>query len=170
MGGSRGARSINRALSVVLEHVLEMTQAIHLSGDLDWPEVSQRRARLPEALRMRYHAFPYQHEIGYAFASADLVVSRAGASTLGELPFFGLPAVLVPYPHAWRYQRVNAEWLTERGAAVTLEDGRLTRELLPTLRQLLADRDRLVQMAEQARGLSRPDAAARLAENLRALG
>jgi UDP-N-acetylglucosamine--N-acetylmuramyl-(pentapeptide) pyrophosphoryl-undecaprenol N-acetylglucosamine transferase len=108
--------------------------------------------------------------MGWALASADLAVCRAGASTLGELPFFGLPAVLVPYPHAWRYQRVNAEWLTERGAAITLRDERLEHELLAILEQLLTDRDRLAHMAEQARALSRPDAAVRLAENLLALG
>jgi UDP-N-acetylglucosamine--N-acetylmuramyl-(pentapeptide) pyrophosphoryl-undecaprenol N-acetylglucosamine transferase len=170
MGGSRGARSINRALDGILEQVLDMTQLIHLSGDLDWPWISVRRDGLPEALKARYHAFPYLHEIGYALASAELAVCRAGASALGELPFFGLPAVLVPYPHAWRYQRVNAEWLTERGAAVTMMDDRLVRELLPTLQQLLMDRDRLARMAERARVLSRPDAAARLAENLLALG
>jgi UDP-N-acetylglucosamine--N-acetylmuramyl-(pentapeptide) pyrophosphoryl-undecaprenol N-acetylglucosamine transferase len=169
MGGSRGARSINCALAAVLEQVLGMAQVIHLSGELDWPKVSEQRNGLPETLAERYHAFPYLHEMGYALASADLAVCRAGASTLGELPFFGLPAVLVPYPHAWRYQRVNAEWLTERGAATTLRDERLKDELLLVLQQLLMDRDRLGQMAQQARALSRPDAAARLAENLLAL-
>jgi len=98
--------------------------------------------------------------------AADLALCRAGASTLGELPFYGLPAVLVPYPHAWRYQRVNADWLTGRGAAVMLRDERLHDALLPTLRSLLTDRDRLDQMGACAAALSRPDAASRLAETL----
>ncbi|MGC9336021.1 MAG: UDP-N-acetylglucosamine--N-acetylmuramyl-(pentapeptide) pyrophosphoryl-undecaprenol N-acetylglucosamine transferase [Anaerolineae bacterium] len=170
MGGSRGARSINRALGGMLEQVLDMTQVVHLSGELDWPSVSRQRHELPERLKERYHAFPYLHEIGYALASADLALCRSGASTLGELPFFALPAILVPYPHAWRYQRVNAEWLTERGAALMIRDERLARQLLSTLQQLLMDRDLLAQMAERARALSRPDAAVRLAENLRSLG
>jgi len=75
----------------------------------------------------------------------------------------------MPYPHAWRYQRVNAEWLTGRGAAVQLDDERLGEELLPVLRRLLGDRARLRDMAEQMRALARPDAAARLAEELRKL-
>jgi len=169
MGGSRGARGINQALSRVLEQVLELAQVVHVSGELDWPWVTERHEVLPAALEARYHAFPYLHEMGLALAAADLAVYRAGASTLGELPFFGLPAVLVPYPHAWRYQRVNAEWLAGRGAAVVLEDERLGEELLPTLHRLLSDQVALGEMAERMRALARPDAAARLAGELRAL-
>ena len=167
LGGSRGARSINRALSGVLEHVLELAQVVHVSGELDWPRVAERYEALPAVLKPRYHAFSYLHEkIGPALAAADLAVCRAGASTLGELPFFGLPAVLVPYPHAWRYQRVNAGWLVGRGAAVHLDDERLAEELLPTLRRLLSDHAALVEMAERMRALARPDAAVRLASEL----
>ena len=170
MGGSRGARSINQALSGVLEQVLELAQVVHVSGELDWPWVAERREALPSPLQARYHAFPYLHEeMGAALVAADLAVCRAGASTLGELPFFGLPAVLVPYPHAWRYQRVNADWLAGRGAAVRLDDGRLPEELLPTLRRLLDDRAGLKAMAQRMRVLARPDAAERLAAELRAL-
>jgi len=170
MGGSRGARSINRALGGVLEQVLELAQVVHVSGELDWPWVAQRRDALPAVLKARYRAFPYLHdEMGWALAAADLALCRAGASTLGELPFFGLPAVLVPYPHAWRYQRVNADWLAGRGAAVRLDDERLPEELLPTLRRLLGDRARLGEMRERMGALARPDAAARLAAELQSL-
>lgn len=167
LGGSRGARSLNQALGGELERILELTQVVHVSGELDWPWVSERREALPAALKARYHAFSYLHEeMGPALAAADLAVCRAGASTLGELPFFGLPAVLVPYPHAWRYQRVNAEYLTGRGAAVVLEDGRLHEELLPTVSHLLGDRAALGEMAGRMRALARPDAAAHLAGEL----
>jgi len=167
MGGSRGAHSINQALSGVLEGVLELAQVIHVSGELDWPWVAQRRDALPETLKARYHAFSYLYqEMGQALAAADLAVCRAGASTLGELPFFGLPAVLVPYPYAWRYQRVNADWLAERGAAVRLDDERLAAELLPTLRRLLEDRAGLKSLAAHMQALARPDAATRLAREL----
>jgi UDP-N-acetylglucosamine--N-acetylmuramyl-(pentapeptide) pyrophosphoryl-undecaprenol N-acetylglucosamine transferase len=170
LGGSRGARSINRALSRVLEQVLERAQVVHVSGELDWPWVAERREALPPALQARYRAFPYLHqEMGTALAAADLALCRAGASALGELPFFGLPAVLVPYPHAWRYQRVNADWLAERGAAVRLDDGRLAEGLLPTLCRLLDDRARLRDMAHRMRALARPDAAMQLAAELVAL-
>jgi UDP-N-acetylglucosamine--N-acetylmuramyl-(pentapeptide) pyrophosphoryl-undecaprenol N-acetylglucosamine transferase len=170
MGGSRGARSINQALDGVLEQVLELAHLVHVSGELDWPWVAERRAALPAALKARYHAFPYLHEeMGCALAAADLALCRAGASTLGELPFFGLPVVLVPYPHAWRYQRVNADWLGGRGAAVQLDDEQLPEKLLPTLRRLLQDRAGLRRMADRMRALARPDAATRLAAELRRL-
>jgi UDP-N-acetylglucosamine--N-acetylmuramyl-(pentapeptide) pyrophosphoryl-undecaprenol N-acetylglucosamine transferase len=170
LGGSRGAGSINRALSSELEAVLELAQVVHVSGKADWSWVAERRDGLPAALKPRYHAYPYLHdEMGPALAAADLALCRAGASTLGELPFFGLPAVLVPYPHAWRYQRSNADWLVDRGAAVRLDDARLGDDLLQTLRRLINDQGALASMAANMRGVARPDAAARLAAELRAL-
>lgn len=169
-GGSRGARSINRALAGALEALLDAAQVVHVSGELDWPWVQERRKDLPEWLKPRYHAFPYLHEeMGAALAAADLAVCRAGASTLGELPLFGLPAVLVPYPHAWRYQRVNADWLVRRGAAVRLDDERIGAELVPTVLRLLNDPAVLAEMREHMQALARPDAASRLADELLAL-
>ena len=164
MGGSTGAQGINRPFGEVLERVLKLTQVIHVTGTIDWPWAQERRETLPEALRAHYHVYDYVHEMGKVFAAADLAICRAGASVLGELPFFGLPAVLVPYPHAWDYQRVNADWLAERGAAIRLEQERLDEELLPTLRRLLGDRKSLTEMAGRVRSLARPDAAQRLAD------
>jgi undecaprenyldiphospho-muramoylpentapeptide beta-N-acetylglucosaminyltransferase len=165
-GGSRGARSINRALLDILPDLLaDGVQVLHVSGTLDWPEVEARRAALPDSTH--YHAYAYlHHEMALAFAAADLVVSRAGASTLGEFPYFGLPSILVPYPHAWRYQKVNADWLAEQGAAVRLDDERLGAELLPLIRVLLNDETRLNAMRDCARALARPDGASRLAAAL----
>jgi UDP-N-acetylglucosamine--N-acetylmuramyl-(pentapeptide) pyrophosphoryl-undecaprenol N-acetylglucosamine transferase len=169
-GGSHGARSINQAVVGNLEALLREAQVVHLSGELDWPWVSDRAEGLPSELRSRYHPYPYLHEqMGAALAAADLAVCRAGASVLGELPYFGLPAVLVPYPHAWRYQRVNAAWLTSRGAAVQVVDEQLDQVLLPVVREILSHPARLDRMRHRARSLSRPDAASRLAGELRAL-
>ncbi len=166
-GGSRGARSINLALLEVLDDLLDEAQVIHVSGELDWPTVKARRERLPADRQAHYHAFPYLHdEMGLALAAADLVVSRAGASALGEFPIVGLGAILVPYPYAWRYQKVNADFLAARGAAIRLNDEDLKMKLLPTIRELLRDPARLAAMSAAARAAAVPDAAERIAAEL----
>ncbi|MEW6084749.1 MAG: UDP-N-acetylglucosamine--N-acetylmuramyl-(pentapeptide) pyrophosphoryl-undecaprenol N-acetylglucosamine transferase [Chloroflexota bacterium] len=165
-GGSKGARSINLAVLNGLRDLLVKFEIIHLSGDADWQYVKHTREQLPMELAARYHALPYLHEMGAALAAADLVVSRAGASVLGEFPLFGLPAVLVPYPHAWRYQKVNAEFLAYRGAAVILEDHRLKNELLVTLNVLLDNRNKLKSMRAAMFELSHPRAAEKIASVL----
>lgn len=169
-GGSKGARSVNRAVISVLPELLQDLQVLHLTGTLDWEEVAAARQALPENLQVSYRAFPYLHEeMGAAYTAADVILSRAGASAVGEFPVFGKPAVLVPYPYAWRYQKVNAAFLTGRGAAVMLPDEKLADELLPTVRRLFAETDRRQQMAAAMHSLAMPDAARRIAEQLRSL-
>ncbi|MGH2523756.1 MAG: UDP-N-acetylglucosamine--N-acetylmuramyl-(pentapeptide) pyrophosphoryl-undecaprenol N-acetylglucosamine transferase, partial [Anaerolineales bacterium] len=168
-GGSRGARSINRATFAALPDWLKDYQVIHLSGQLDWAEAEQAREALPENLRARYHVFPFLHQMGLALAAADLAVSRAGASALGEYPLFGLPAILVPYPHAWRYQKVNADYLAARGAAVRVNDEDLPARLATGVRALLDDPERLAAMRAASAAAAAPDAAAHIARELLAL-
>ena len=165
-GGSRGARSINRAVFKALPDWLKDYQVIHLSGQLDWQAVEQARAVLPSEQLARYHAYPFLHEMGQALAAADLVVSRAGASALGEYPLFGLPAILVPYPYAWRYQKVNADYLAGRGAALRLNDEDLPARLAGEVRALLDDPQRLAGMRAAARAAAQPGAAGRIADEL----
>jgi len=100
------------------------------------------------------------------FSAADLVVSRAGAASLGEYPLFGLPAILVPYPHAWRYQMVNARYLEQRGAAKILRDEALESHLEEQIRSLMADPEERAQMAAAMRALHKPDAAGAIARVL----
>jgi UDP-N-acetylglucosamine--N-acetylmuramyl-(pentapeptide) pyrophosphoryl-undecaprenol N-acetylglucosamine transferase len=83
---------------------------------------------------------------------------------------FGLPSILVPYPHAWRYQKVNADYLAARGAAVVMEDAKLQDELLPTIRALFKDVARYEAMRAAAKSLASPDGARRVAELLLAKG
>jgi UDP-N-acetylglucosamine--N-acetylmuramyl-(pentapeptide) pyrophosphoryl-undecaprenol N-acetylglucosamine transferase len=165
-GGSKGAHSINVAVLNNLRALLEKFELVHISGEQDWDLVEQAVAQLPTDASARYHAMPYLHEMGAALAAADLVVSRAGASTLGEYPLFGLPAVLVPYPHAWRYQKVNADYLSRRGAAILLTNERLNEELLPTLNVLMDNPNKLKAMRAAMFQLSHPHAAEKIASAL----
>jgi UDP-N-acetylglucosamine--N-acetylmuramyl-(pentapeptide) pyrophosphoryl-undecaprenol N-acetylglucosamine transferase len=151
----------------ILDQLLPDYQVIHISGQLDWETVKDHAARLSTDSTNRYRPFPYLHErMGIALAAADLVVSRAGAATLGEFPALGVPAVLVPYPHAWRYQKVNADYLAAAGAALRLDDQDMASQLLPTIQRLLGDRDTLEKMSTASRSLDRPGAAQRVVDLL----
>ncbi|MEZ4591006.1 MAG: UDP-N-acetylglucosamine--N-acetylmuramyl-(pentapeptide) pyrophosphoryl-undecaprenol N-acetylglucosamine transferase [Chloroflexota bacterium] len=164
-GGSRGAQAINRALMNILPELLQTVQIIHISGTFTWDEVDTNAKKLPKALREFYRPYPYLHEeMGHAFRAADLVVARAGASMLGESPAFNLPSILVPLAWAWRYQKVNADYLCDSGTAVQLTDETLDEQLLPTIQSLLADPDRLAQMRQAAQALDVPNGAQNLAQ------
>jgi len=157
-GGSKGARSINNALINILPKLLEDMQIIHLTGHLDWEILQEKINHLPAETTNRYQAFPYLHEVGAALAAADLIVSRAGASILGEYPLFGVPAILVPYPHAWQYQKVNAGYLAERGAAVLLRDEDLETDLYHQIQSLISDPEALSRMSQAMAALAVVDA------------
>jgi UDP-N-acetylglucosamine--N-acetylmuramyl-(pentapeptide) pyrophosphoryl-undecaprenol N-acetylglucosamine transferase len=170
-GGSKGAHSINNAVLANLPGLIELAQVIHITGELDWSGVEIKKKELSTTQSARYHAFPYLHEeMGAALASADLAVSRAGASTLGEYPLFGLPAVLIPYPHAWRYQKINATYLVQHGAAVMLDDNKLSEQLLPTVSDLLGQPQKLASMRLAMQNLSHPEAAKEIGRQILALG
>ena len=169
-GGSKGAQTINRSVIAILPDLLTQVQVLHISGQTDWPTVQAVRSGLAADLAERYHPYPFLYEeMGAALAAADLALSRAGASTLAEYPLFGLPAVLVPYPYAWRYQKVNAGYLQDHGAAILLPDEDMPARLLPTLQELLADPERLAAMRQAMRQLAQPNAAVEIANLLRGL-
>jgi undecaprenyldiphospho-muramoylpentapeptide beta-N-acetylglucosaminyltransferase len=166
-GGSRGAHAINTLISAIAPELLARgVQIIHVTGKLDWEQVQAAHAQLSAAQQADYRIFPYMPDIERAFAAADLVISRAGAATLAEYPEHALPAILVPYPYAWRYQRVNADWLVERGAAIRLDEDRLAAELLPLIRDLLDDPARLESMRAAMAALKHSDGAENIARLL----
>jgi undecaprenyldiphospho-muramoylpentapeptide beta-N-acetylglucosaminyltransferase len=166
-GGSRGSRSINTAfVDIASELIAQGVQILHISGRLDWDQVEADHAALTENERAQYQIFSFLPDIGQAFAAADLVISRAGAATLAEYPELSLPAILVPYPYTWRYQKVNADWLVERGAAIRLDDERLEEELLPTILALFAEPQKLNMMRSSMAALKRSDGAENIARLL----
>jgi UDP-N-acetylglucosamine--N-acetylmuramyl-(pentapeptide) pyrophosphoryl-undecaprenol N-acetylglucosamine transferase len=170
LGGSRGARSLNRAVVSNLAALLELAHVVHISGSLDAPWVLRAADGLPAAQRARYHPFRYLHaEMPAALVAADLVVARAGASTLGEFPAAGLPSVLVPYPYSGQHQQPNAAYLARHGAARVLADGDLEDQFLSVVSSLLNDPSGLADMARAARALARPEAASNLVAEIEAL-
>lgn len=161
-GGSKGSRNINIAIIDFLPRLLEHdVQVIHVTGELDWSRAEGLKGTTD------YYPFPYLHEdMGLAMAAADIAVCRSGASTLGELPYFGLASILVPLTFAWRYQKVNADYLVKHGAAVMVEDEKMSEQLLSVLRDLLDNPAKLTQMQQQAATLAQPDAAWKIAQVL----
>jgi len=162
-GGSRGAHSLNLAMAAALPALSALEphpQIVHQTGPADEAEV-----------REAYRKFEGNHEVHsfidnmpQHFADADLIVCRAGASTVSELCAAGRPAILVPYPHATNdHQRYNAESLVQAGAASLLPDDQLE-QLGATIAQLLDDPSRLTRMAQAARDLARPQATAAIAD------
>jgi UDP-N-acetylglucosamine--N-acetylmuramyl-(pentapeptide) pyrophosphoryl-undecaprenol N-acetylglucosamine transferase len=165
-GASQGARTVNEALLRVWPefHALQPEwQLLHLTGSAD--EAAVRRGYEQAGAPARVLAFT--HEMPLALAAADLVISRAGASTLAELTALGRPSILLPYPyHRDQHQRHNAEVLVEAGAALCLEDRREPAAnagpLLAALRAC-APHEARERMSAAARRLGRIDAAERVA-------
>ncbi|HLE81564.1 MAG TPA: UDP-N-acetylglucosamine--N-acetylmuramyl-(pentapeptide) pyrophosphoryl-undecaprenol N-acetylglucosamine transferase, partial [Dehalococcoidia bacterium] len=142
-GGSQGAHSINQEIARHLPQLLAQSQVVHICGEGDASWLTDQRDRLVERLRDRYHLYPYLYDgVADLMAAADLAVSRAGASVLGEFTVAGLPSVLVPYPYAGAHQRHNAAYLAEASAAVMLPEAHLS-ELVPLVIDLLKDEARL---------------------------
>ncbi len=173
-GGSRGARSINRAIAALLPHLVQWAQILHVcgrEGDEQW--LREAHERLEPALAARYHLFPYLHSdaarsMATAFGAADLAVCRAGASTMAELPAAGIGAVLIPLTAV--KQEYNAQALASRGAAISIADEAMLGSADPAagplwtaLKRLLTDPSARQSMAIRSASLAQPNAAARLA-------
>lgn len=159
-GASSGSRDLNRAVARHLPQFLALCEVVHTSGPAFEDELRRLAERVPESLRPRYHLYGYLDDMPAAMAAADLAVMRSGASTLGELPAAGLPAVLVPGPFS--DQERNARYLHEQGAALVLPNDELD-TLFAVVRSLFTDPARLAAMRRAMSALARPDAAERLA-------
>lgn len=171
-GGSQGARSLNKVIAnpMALRRLLAGAQLVHISGYLDaeWTQAVYRA--LSPACQARYHLYPYlSTEMPDAFAAADLIICRAGASILGEIPAVGVPAILVPYPHSGAHQWANAHYLANQGAAIIIADTEVETKLVETALELLNDPQKRSQMSTASRQLAHPGAARAVAVELEEL-
>ncbi|HEX7492042.1 MAG TPA: UDP-N-acetylglucosamine--N-acetylmuramyl-(pentapeptide) pyrophosphoryl-undecaprenol N-acetylglucosamine transferase [Candidatus Limnocylindrales bacterium] len=164
-GGSQAVRRFNSAVAEALPRLIEKARVIHVTGDAGYAEAAAGREALPEEMRGRYRPEEFlNEEMTLALASADLVVGRAGSSTLAEVAAFGLPMVVVPYPHAAGHQRRNAEEMVRSGAARLVEDADFDASALLIAAAIVDDPNEHDAMAAAARVLARPGAADAVAE------
>lgn len=169
-GGSRGARSINRAMIEVLRNVARYPQVqfLHATGKNEYEDVVTRLEAAGVVLADCPHiqVKPYLYNMPQAMAIADLAVFRAGATGIAELTAKGIPAVLIPYPYAAEnHQEYNARALEEAGAARMILNRDLTAERLTSvLTELLSEDAKLERMARASRAMGRPQAADTIAD------
>lgn len=162
MGGSQGARRINDAVVGAVRRLLEGDEELtltHACGERDAPWVLPVQAALPEPVRRRYTVAPFFDDIAERIAAADLVVMRAGGSSLAEVSALGRPMILVPYPFANRHQHDNAAFYREAGAAVVVADEELSAaRLRGEVEALVADVSRWRAMAAASAATGRRQA------------
>lgn len=165
-GGSLGASRINRAVVGSARALVERhgAQIVLIAGRAHASALAEEAVR--DGIPMRVLDFVERMDLVYA--AADVVVCRSGATTCAEVAVAGVPAILVPYPHATAdHQRANAGALAGSGAAIVVDDSLLTPDRLSSeVSGLLVDRARREAMARAAASVGRPDAAARLADLL----
>lgn len=166
LGGSQGARALNERLPAALARLPAAARPCV------WHQCGQHHVDVAGAAYrdagIEAEVVPFIDAMAEAYGWADLVVGRAGAMSVWELAAAGVPALLVPFPHAVDdHQTANARWLENAGAAVVLQERDLDcAGLARTLAGLLADRDALAKRAGRARALARPDAARRVADTV----
>ena len=168
-GGSRGASSLNRALSGALPHLARVPQ-LQILWQTGAEDFAASQA-LAKTISIPVRVFAYLDQMEKAYAVADLAVCRSGAMTITELTACGVPAILVPYPHAARdHQTQNARGLVDRGAAEMIADKELNPETLADqVEKLFRDEPMLRRMGRNARAFSRTNAAERIVRSIEEL-
>lgn len=160
MGGSYGAHRINQIVADMLERLPRDLQFIHLTGtqDLDFVKEAYKR------VGFNAYVEDFSTRMAIIYSASNLVIGRAGSGMLSEITFFGLPAILIPYPHSQdRHQYKNAEFMQKKGAAVVLpEDNASSEKLL----ELINSRDRLKEMARNSAGLAAPGAVDKIVDEI----
>lgn len=159
-GGSQGAASLDKAVVRALRTWRDQDWTVlHITGPKHLEQIQSEALPLVQGGRLDYRAVGYFDDMASAYAASDLVVCRAGATTLCEVMAVGRPAVVVPYPHAAEnHQEANAASLVHAGGAVRLADSEVEASLESCVMELMGDAPRRLAMAEASRQLGRPEA------------
>lgn len=170
IGGSLGARTINQAIQAGISRLAQADiQVIWQTGKTYYQAIHDAVAAMPDAESILAHTIitPFLSQMPLAYALADLVISRAGASSISELCLLGKPAILVPSPNvAEDHQTHNAMALVHKDAAVLVRDVDAGKDLIPTAIRLIADPDQLKQLHTHILQLALPDAAQSIAKEV----
>lgn len=170
-GGSQAVRRLNEAVAGVLPALVARFHVLHVTGDDGYAPALAGREALPTDQRARYRPVRFLVDgMTEALLAADLVIGRAGSSTLAEVTAAGVPMIVVPYPHAGGHQRANARVLVEAGAARAIDDADFDGPALLEAVGILDDPASHARMTAAARSLGRPGAADALAAIVLALG
>jgi len=166
LGGSGGAKSINEAMVANLD-AIHNEMGIQVIWQAGTKYISALRAQIPAAKYTHLLLTDFIYDMPAAYAVADLVVSRAGASSCAELMLTGKPCVLVPSPHvAGDHQMMNAKAMAESGAATVLADSDASSKLASVVSSLISDSEELAKMASSIRTLAAPNAAIDIANDI----
>ncbi|WP_395717047.1 undecaprenyldiphospho-muramoylpentapeptide beta-N-acetylglucosaminyltransferase [Prosthecobacter sp.] len=164
MGGSQGARGVNRAVGQALEQFEKMgIQVLHIAGPTDYEEVRDVYAKIP---MLKQHVAAFCHRMDLAYRAADLAIARSGASSMSELAYFGVPSLLVPYPYAAEdHQTRNAEIFDKAGAARLIRESDLNAETLAdAVRSIVNDSRKAGDMKKAAQKLAVKNSAEKIAD------
>jgi UDP-N-acetylglucosamine--N-acetylmuramyl-(pentapeptide) pyrophosphoryl-undecaprenol N-acetylglucosamine transferase len=169
-GGSQAVRRFNAAVIDALPRLVERVHVLHVTGESGYAAALAQREQLPADRRSRYRPYPFlRDDMLAALVATDLVVGRAGSSTVAEVTALGIPAVIVPYPHAAGHQGANAEILAAAGAARIVADEAFDADALVAASKILFEEPTRIAMAAAARRFGRPGAADAIAALVLAL-
>lgn len=164
MGGSQGARGVNRVVGMALEQFEKMgIQVLHIAGPTDYEEVRDVYAKHP---LLPQHVAAFCHRMDLAYRAADLAIARSGASSMSELAYFGVPSLLVPYPFAAEdHQTRNAEIFDKAGASKMLIEKDLNADTLAdAVRGILTKSKKSEEMKRAANKIAVRNSAEKIAD------
>lgn len=168
MGGSQGSETINNAFSDSARKMLKNNdlQIIIITGKNNYEDFIEKNKDIINKYSERLKVMPYLNNIKWAYAAADLIIYRAGATGLAEITGCGLPAILVPYPYsAEGHQKYNAEFMEKNGAAVMVEDKDFTGDKLFSLvNNIIFNNNKLKEMSKKSKELANINASEKIAD------
>jgi UDP-N-acetylglucosamine--N-acetylmuramyl-(pentapeptide) pyrophosphoryl-undecaprenol N-acetylglucosamine transferase len=161
LGGSQGAHRLNQAVADALPWLLDRPDLTvgHQTGPREIDAMHAVKAALPAPMADRYQPFAFASDLADRIRGADLVISRAGASTLSEVSAIGVPMILIPYPYAGGHQRMNVTPYESAGGAIVIADEEAGGRLRGVITSVIDDESRYRKMVAAMRGLGRPYAA-----------